>query len=173
MLLDDLHIVVRVDDVDVIVEEVADTEVVVESLSDVNVEISNAVGVLELAFESKEVQVIVEETDINLSVTSRPDVIVLAAGNLGPEGPEGPRGPQGFTGPPGPTGPVGPPAASYIHTQGAPSDTWIITHNLNRQPSVTVVDTGDSVIIPSIHYDSANQVTLTFGSATSGKAYLN
>ena len=40
-------------------------------------------------------------------------------------------------------------------------------------PSVSVVDTGGSLIDPDIHYDNVNQVTLTFGSPTSGKAYLN
>lgn len=63
--------------------------------------------------------------------------------------------------------------AQYTHTQGTPSATWTVVHNLGRHPSVMVVDTGDTVIMPDIHYDSLNQITLTFGSATSGKAYLN
>lgn len=63
--------------------------------------------------------------------------------------------------------------AAFIFTQSSPLAIWVIPHNLNRNPSVTVVDTGDSVIIPSIHYDSVNQITITFGSATSGKVYLN
>lgn len=61
----------------------------------------------------------------------------------------------------------------YVYTQGPPSATWVVTHNLNKQPAVAVVDTGDSVVIPSVHYDDPNQVTITFGSPTSGKAYLN
>jgi hypothetical protein len=63
--------------------------------------------------------------------------------------------------------------AAYIFTQSSPAVSWVIPHNLGKHPSVTVVDTGDSVIIPSVHYDSINQITATFGSATSGKAYLN
>jgi len=63
--------------------------------------------------------------------------------------------------------------SEFIFTQSAPSISWVIVHNLNRYVSVTVVDTGDSVIIPSVHYDSINKITITFGSATSGKAYLN
>jgi hypothetical protein len=63
--------------------------------------------------------------------------------------------------------------ATYVHTQGSPSASWVVVHNLGWWPSVTVVDTGDSVVIPDVHYDSANQATLVFGSATSGKAYLN
>jgi hypothetical protein len=77
------------------------------------------------------------------------------------------------TGPAGPPGPPGPGSATYIFTQLSPSAVWVITHNLGQYPSVTVVDTGESVLIPSVHYDSNNVLTVTFGSATSGKAYLN
>jgi len=64
-------------------------------------------------------------------------------------------------------------ATTFTHTQGPLAAVWTITHNLNRFPSVTVIDSGNSVIIPDVHYDSANQVTVSFGAATSGKAYLN
>jgi hypothetical protein len=64
-------------------------------------------------------------------------------------------------------------AVTYIHTQSTLSATWVVPHGLGQYPSITVVDTGDSVIIPDVHYDNNNQVTLTFGSATTGKAYLN
>src|SRR5262249_55070159 len=63
--------------------------------------------------------------------------------------------------------------ASYTFTQSSPSVTWTVTHNLGRNPSVMVVDSGDTVVIPDVHYDSLNQLTVTFGSATSGKVYLN
>jgi len=49
----------------------------------------------------------------------------------------------------------------------------VITHSLGRYPSVMVVDTGGSTILPDIHYDSSNQITLVFGAPTSGAAYLN
>ena len=62
---------------------------------------------------------------------------------------------------------------NYVHTQSALASTWTVTHNLGKLPAVEVVDTGDSVIIPNVHYDNINQVTLTFGSATSGKAVCN
>lgn len=67
---------------------------------------------------------------------------------------------------------------TYVHTQSQASATWTITHNLNKFPSVTVIDSGDSVAHGEILYNSANQLTLTFlqggsGSAFSGKAYLN
>lgn len=63
--------------------------------------------------------------------------------------------------------------AGYTHNQPTAAASWVVVHNLNRHPSVMVVDTGDSVIVPDIHYDSLNQITINFGSATSGKAYLN
>lgn len=63
--------------------------------------------------------------------------------------------------------------AGYVHTQAPLSASWVVQHNLNKFPSVAVVDTGDNELIPNVHYDSANQVTVTFGAATSGKAYVN
>ncbi len=67
---------------------------------------------------------------------------------------------------------------TYTHSQTSSSDTWTITHNLGRYPSVTVVDTGNTVIIGGVTYNSENQLTVTFFSggsalATTGKAYLN
>lgn len=63
--------------------------------------------------------------------------------------------------------------ASYVHDQIASSDVWTVNHNLNKHPSVTVVDTGDSVVVGEITYTSLNQVVLTFIAEFSGKAYLN
>jgi len=65
------------------------------------------------------------------------------------------------------------PGNTYIFTQASPLSVWTITHNLNCFPAVTVVDTGGSELIPSLVYTSNNIVTITFGAATSGKAYLN
>lgn len=67
---------------------------------------------------------------------------------------------------------------TYTHNQSSTSDTWTITHNLNRFPSVTVVDSANTVVIGTIVYNSINQLTITFfagGSAVAfqGKAYLN
>jgi hypothetical protein len=62
---------------------------------------------------------------------------------------------------------------NYVHNQVALSASWVVVHNLGKYVAVEVVDTGDSVIIPNIHYDSINQITLTFAAATSGKAYVN
>ena len=67
---------------------------------------------------------------------------------------------------------------TYTHNQNSTSDTWVITHNLHRFPSVTVVDSADTIIQGTIVYNSNKQLTITFfsgGSALAfqGKAYLN
>ena len=67
---------------------------------------------------------------------------------------------------------------TYTHNQSGVYNTWTITHNLNRFPSVTVVDSADTIVYGTVVYNSANQLTITFfqaGSALafSGKAYLN
>jgi hypothetical protein len=72
---------------------------------------------------------------------------------------------------PWPQGGVG--IIQFVFTQGSPSATWSIAHNLGYFPSVTVVDTGGSEIIPTLVYVDIDHVTLTFGSPTSGKAYFN
>ena len=63
--------------------------------------------------------------------------------------------------------------ANHIHDQGAASATWVVTHNLNKKCSVTVVDSADTVVIGDITYNSVNQVTLKFSGSFSGKAYFN
>lgn len=67
---------------------------------------------------------------------------------------------------------------TFTYTQNGASHTWVITHNLNKFPSVMVIDSGDNVVVGCIVYNSANQLTITFHaggsqSAFSGKAYLN
>lgn len=59
------------------------------------------------------------------------------------------------------------------HTQGSASATWTVTHNLNKFPSVTIVDSEEEQIFGVVDYQSANTIVLTFSAAISGKAYLN
>ena len=67
---------------------------------------------------------------------------------------------------------------TYTHNQSTTSNTWVINHNLNRYPSVTVIDSGGTIVQGTVIYNSNTQLTITFFSGTSalafqGKAYLN
>lgn len=110
------------------------------------------------------IQILNEESsvDVNKVVVS----VVENTINISAPGPQGP---------PGPAGPAGPSGTSttYTHTQSSASTSWVITHNLNKKPSVTIVDSGGNVQIGEIRYDSNNQVTVTFAAAFGGYAYLN
>lgn len=64
-------------------------------------------------------------------------------------------------------------SATYIHKQDASSDTWNITHNLNKYPSVTIIDSGDNVVYGDITYIDKNNLQIKFSAAFGGKAYLN
>jgi hypothetical protein len=60
----------------------------------------------------------------------------------------------------------------YVFTQASASSTWNITHPLGGRPSVTVVDTGGTVVIGEVTYNSNTQVTVSFTAPFSGYAYL-
>ena len=51
---------------------------------------------------------------------------------------------------------------TYLHHQTVASDTWVIVHNLNKYPSVAVIDSAGNEVIGEINYDDKNQVTLKF-----------
>lgn len=61
----------------------------------------------------------------------------------------------------------------YTHTQSSPSTTWTITHNLGYHPSVTVVDSAQTVVIGDVTYVSDNQLIVSFSVPFGGKAYLS
>lgn len=148
--------------------EVPDVELVVDISP--NVPIVTPVGEFNLTVDPTEIELKIDQPpNVGLIVDKFPDAVILAAGGIGAPGPPGPDGPPG---PPGPAGPAGG-FGTYVFTQTGPSQIWNITHNLNCYPAVTVVDSGDSEIIPNVTYISANSLRLDFAAATSGKAYLN
>ena len=51
---------------------------------------------------------------------------------------------------------------TYTHNQTSTSNTWVVTHNLHRFPSVTVVDSGGSIVVGTVVYNSNKQLTITF-----------
>jgi len=61
----------------------------------------------------------------------------------------------------------------YIHNQASASTTWSVTHNLNKKPGVSVVDTSGNVIEGAIKYTNLNSLIIKFNASFSGEAYLN
>jgi hypothetical protein len=62
---------------------------------------------------------------------------------------------------------------TYVFTQGAPSASWVITHSMNKYPSVTVIDSGNNTVEGEVVYNSLNSLTVNFSGGFSGKAYIN
>lgn len=62
---------------------------------------------------------------------------------------------------------------TYIHEQSVPAVEWQVTHNLNKYPSVTVVDSAKTTICGEVTYINPNSLIITFSSAFSGTAYCN
>ena len=62
---------------------------------------------------------------------------------------------------------------TFTFTQNAASDTWSVAHNLNKFPSVSVVDSGKSAVVGSVEYINENELTITFSAPFSGYAYMN
>lgn len=69
-------------------------------------------------------------------------------------------------------GPI-PQVLAYHHTQNTPSNTWVINHNLDFYPNVTVADSGGSLCEGEITYTSPLSLTVRFTSSFSGQAYLS
>lgn len=64
-------------------------------------------------------------------------------------------------------------ATTFTWTQSIPLSVWTIPHNLNKFPSISVVDNLGNLIYPDVSYVDSNTVQITHGSAFAGLAYLN
>jgi hypothetical protein len=68
---------------------------------------------------------------------------------------------------------------TYVFEQGTPATEWgdgtpkVVTHNLGKFPSITVIDTGGTVVNGEYTYIDTNNITLHFSAPFAGKAYLN
>ena len=62
---------------------------------------------------------------------------------------------------------------SYIFTQANPNTVWTVNHNLDKFPSVSVVDTSNTMVEGLTEYTDSNTLTITFTAGFAGKAYLN
>lgn len=62
---------------------------------------------------------------------------------------------------------------TYLHIQSIPSAEWIINHNLNKYPAVSVIDSANNEVIGEIQYIDNNNIKIKFAGSFSGKAALN
>ena len=62
---------------------------------------------------------------------------------------------------------------TFVFTQGVPSTTWTIQHNLNKFPSVTSVNNNNIQMYGKVTYIDENNLTINFSAGFSGKAYMN
>jgi hypothetical protein len=60
-----------------------------------------------------------------------------------------------------------------VHYENTPNIEWTAIHNMNKYPSVTVVDSAGSIVEGAVDYLSLNSCKITFCGAFSGKAYFN
>jgi len=65
------------------------------------------------------------------------------------------------------------PDKTFEFTQGVPALVWTIQHNLNKFPSVSVVDTANTVVNSQVDYIDENNITINNTAQFAGKAYLN
>ena len=62
---------------------------------------------------------------------------------------------------------------TFIFDFDASSTFWVIYHNLNKRPSVVVVDSTNAVVESTVEYLGNNAVQITLNSPFKGQAYLN
>ena len=62
---------------------------------------------------------------------------------------------------------------TFIFEQGIPATEWVINHNLNKRPSIDLVNTNGERFEAYKEYTSNNQVIIRLDNANTGYAYLN
>lgn len=61
---------------------------------------------------------------------------------------------------------------TVVHEFLVPSGTWLINHNLNRYPQVSILDENDEVVDSDIIHNTQNQLIIIFAQPLQGKAVL-
>jgi hypothetical protein len=62
---------------------------------------------------------------------------------------------------------------NFTYTQASAALVWSITHNLGKNPSVSVADSAGTWVVGQVDYINNNELTITFNAAFQGVAYLN
>lgn len=119
------------------------------------------------------------EAPVEYVVEPPTEIVVEVVDDVGLSGPAGAPGTPGAASTvPGPPGPPGAPGAVsgldgtlfYRHIQSVPSTDWVIQHNLDFDPNVTVVDGSGTVIYGSLTYEPS-RVLAHFSTAFTGQAF--
>jgi len=62
---------------------------------------------------------------------------------------------------------------NFLFIQNIPSNIWTINHNLNKYPSVTVIDSAGTEVEGTVEHVDINNILITFNGSFSGKAFIN
>ena len=62
---------------------------------------------------------------------------------------------------------------TFVFVQSSPLSTWTIVHNLNKFPSVSIVDSANTEVTGTITHTNSNELIASFSASFAGKAYLN
>ena len=62
---------------------------------------------------------------------------------------------------------------NYVFQQNQALDKWVINHNMNKYPAVSVIDSAGNEVIGDIEYIDENNLIIKFSGGFSGKATLN
>lgn len=62
---------------------------------------------------------------------------------------------------------------NFVFVQNTPSLVWHVNHNLNKYPSVSVVNINNILMYGNTTYIDQNNLTIEFSAEFSGKAYIN
>ena len=62
---------------------------------------------------------------------------------------------------------------TFVFEQAIASNTWVIEHNLNKYPSVSLVDSAGTQFEAAVEYIDKNNVVVRMNGATTGKAFFN
>lgn len=62
---------------------------------------------------------------------------------------------------------------NFVYTQAVASASWNVVHNLDKFPSVSIVDDDNNQVYGSVVYNTVNDLTITFTAPFSGQAYIN
>jgi len=148
-------------------------------------------------------EVTVTIVDSQVSVTTCEQDVVVISSDMGPQGPRGSQLLSGAVDPSINIGLIGdqyintntgklfgpktesgwglgvplgnndPDDLGQVYAQASPSTVWNIVHTLSFIPNIIIVDSEKNVVEGDYKYANANEITATFNSAISGKAYLS